>query len=414
MRSIVKPSSVNGTVVAPASKSVAQRAIAIASVSKGKSVITNIGDCDDVLAAINVCRQLGATIHREGRTLTVEGGIRPPAEPLLCGESGLGIRMFTGIASSLKEPVVLTGSGSLTKRPMSVIEQAYTQLGVSAKTTNGLLPISVNGPIVGGEANIDGSLGSQVLSGMLIASVFAQNETTIHVDNLQSKHYIDITIDVMKQFGVDVNNDDYQRFIIPAGQTYKPATVNVEGDWSGAAFMLAAGAIAGKVAVENVSPRSKQPDMAIINALMWIGANVSIRENSVEVSHNELQAFHFDATHCPDLFPPLVALAAHCEGESRILGVSRLKAKESDRAKTLQDEFAKMGIDIKIHGELMLITGGKVKAATVNSHSDHRIAMACAIAALKAEGEVIIEGAECVAKSYPEFFANLASLSVGV
>ena len=414
MRSIVKPSSVNGTVVAPASKSVAQRAIAIASVSKGKSVITNIGDCDDVLAAINVCRQLGATIHREGRTLTVEGGIRPPAEPLLCGESGLGIRMFTGIASSLKEPVVLTGSGSLTKRPMSVIEQAYTQLGVSAQTTNGLLPIRVNGPIVGGEANIDGSLGSQVLSGMLIASVFAQNETTIHVDNLQSKHYIDITIDVMKQFGVDVNNDDYQRFIIPAGQTYKPATVNVEGDWSGAAFMLAAGAIAGKVAVENVSPRSKQPDMTIINALMWIGANVSIRENSVEVSHNELQAFHFDATHCPDLFPPLVALAAHCEGESRILGVSRLKAKESDRAKTLQDEFAKLGIDIKIHGELMLVTGGKVKAATVNSHSDHRIAMACAIAALKAEGEVIIEGAECVAKSYPEFFANLASLSVGV
>ena len=414
MRSIVKPSSVNGTVVAPASKSVAQRAIAIASVSKGKSVITNIGDCDDVLAAINVCRQLGATIHREGRTLTVEGGIRPPAEPLLCGESGLGIRMFTGIASSLKEPVVLTGSGSLTKRPMSVIEQAYTQLGVSAQTTNGLLPIRVNGPIVGGEANIDGSLGSQVLSGMLIASVFAQNETTIHVDNLQSKHYIDITIDVMKQFGVDVNNDDYQRFIIPAGQTYKPATVNVEGDWSGAAFMLAAGAIAGKVAVENVSPRSKQPDMAIINALMWIGANVSIRENSVEVSHNELQSFHFDATHCPDLFPPLVALAAHCEGESRILGVSRLRAKESDRAKTLQDEFAKLGIDIKIHGELMLVTGGKVKAATVNSHSDHRIAMACAIAALKAEGEVIIEGAECVAKSYPEFFANLASLSVGV
>ncbi len=414
MRSIVKPSSVNGTVVAPASKSVAQRAIAIASVSKGKSVITNIGDCDDVLAAINVCRQLGATIHREGRTLTVEGGIRPPAEPLLCGESGLGIRMFTGIASSLKEPVVLTGSGSLTKRPMSVIEQAYTQLGVSAQTTNGLLPISVNGPIVGGVANIDGSLGSQVLSGMLIASVFAQNETTIHVDNLQSKHYIDITIDVMKQFGVDVNNDDYQRFIIPAGQTYKPATVNVEGDWSGAAFMLAAGAIAGKVAVENVSPRSKQPDMAIINALMWIGANVSIRENSVEVSHNELQSFHFDATHCPDLFPPLVALAAHCEGESRILGVSRLKAKESDRAKTLQDEFAKLGIDIKIHGELMLVTGGKVKSATVNSHSDHRIAMACAIAALKAEGEVIIEGAECVAKSYPEFFANLASLSVGV
>ncbi|MDX9854807.1 MAG: 3-phosphoshikimate 1-carboxyvinyltransferase [Tenuifilaceae bacterium] len=414
MRSIVKPSSVNGTVVAPASKSVAQRAIAIASVSKGKSVITNIGDCDDVLAAINVCRQLGATIHREGRTLTVEGGIRPPAEPLLCGESGLGIRMFTGIASSLKEPVVLTGSGSLTKRPMSVIEQAYTQLGVSAQTTNGLLPISVNGPIVGGEANIDGSLGSQVLSGMLIASVFAQNETTIHVDNLQSKHYIDITIDVMKQFGVDVVNHSYERFTIPNGQTYKPATVNVEGDWSGAAFMLAAGAIAGKVAVENVSPRSKQPDMAIINALMWIGANVSIRENSVEVSHNELQAFHFDATHCPDLFPPLVALAAHCEGESRILGVSRLKAKESDRAKTLQDEFAKLGIDIKIHGELMLVTGGKVKAATVNSHSDHRIAMACAIAALKAEGEVIIEGAECVAKSYPEFFANLASLSAGV
>jgi len=159
--------------------------------------------------------------------------------------------------------------------------------------------------------------------------------------------------------------------------------------------------------VMNLNPRSLQADRAIINALMWCGAYVSIRENSIFVKRENLAGFDFDATHCPDLFPPLVALASHCVGESKILGVGRLKVKESDRAATLMEEFTKLGIDIKVQNDLMIIQGGKPKSAKVQSHGDHRIAMACAVAALKGNCEVEIDGAEAVSKSYPDFFSDL-------
>jgi 3-phosphoshikimate 1-carboxyvinyltransferase len=186
----------------------------------------------------------------------------------------------------------------------------------------------------------------------------------------------------------------------------------VEGDWSGAAFLLVAGAIAGRVRVENLKPMSKQADRAILEVLFNVGAKVSIFDKAIEVRKHELNAFHFDATHCPDLFPPLVALASHCKGESRILGVSRLRLKESDRAVTLQQEFSKLGVDITIEGELMRIKGGEVKGGGVQSHGDHRIAMACAIASLASAGDIEIENAEAVDKSYPKFFEDLNAVCI--
>lgn len=409
MKSIVKPSGVSGIILAPASKSVAQRAIALAAMANGKSTLSHVGNCDDVKAAIAVCRQLGANIIEKEDKLIVEGGIHTPSEALHCGESGLGIRMFCGVAATLSEKITLTGGGSLVQRPMQM-EGVYERLGVSVSTNNGLLPIEVKGPIQGGHTQVDGTLGSQILTGLLMASPVASKNTSIEVHNLQSKRYIDITIDTMKEFGVQVENHNYERFTIEPNQSYKATDYTVEGDWSGAAFLLVAGAIAGKVKVENLLANSSQPDKAILEALFQTGALISIKEEEIEVHHNQLQPFHFDATHCPDLFPPLVALAAHCKGESRILGVSRLRAKESDRAKTLQEEFGKMGVKIEINGELMHVYGSSVKGATVHSHGDHRIAMACAIAGLKATGEVIIENSESVAKSYTNFFDDLKSI----
>jgi 3-phosphoshikimate 1-carboxyvinyltransferase len=411
MKRLVKPSAVSGSVIAPASKSVAQRAIALASMAKGRSEVNFPGSSDDVIAAIGVCRSLGADIQELSDRLIITGGISQPNQPLNCGESGLGIRMFSCIAATLQQPVILNGGGTLAKRPMGIVEQSIKALGAECKTQNGFVPITVKGPIKGGTAKVDGSLSSQVLTGMLMAAPLAKADTTILVENLQSKPYIDLTIDTMKAFGVEVDNVDYKEFHIKGNQTYSPTTFNVEGDWSGAAFMLVAGAIAGKVRVDNLLPMSKQADRAIIQALMWAGAKISIQDNFIEVNKHELNAFHFNATQCPDLFPPLVALAAHCQGESRILGVSRLRVKESDRAATLQQEFAKMGVKIAIEGELMKIYGGKVNGAVVQSHGDHRIAMASAVAALAANGDIEIEGAECVGKSYPEFFEDLASVN---
>lgn len=410
MRRLVKPSLVSGAVQAPPSKSIAQRAIAMAALANGVSEIYNSGNSDDSRAAVEVCRALGASIAEFPGKLVVTGGMRQPSQTLNCGESGLGIRMFSAIASTFSADVTLTGTGTLLNRPMQPIADALVQLGATCITSSGFLPITVKGPINGGVANIDGSQGSQVLTGLLVASPLAKHDVTIRAAQLKSVPYVRLTIQMMLDFGVEVDVKSDIDFHVRASQRYVPCSYNVEGDWSGAAFMLVAGATAGELKVKNLNPSSLQADRVIVDALVLAGATVDVEENSVYVKRNKLSHFEFDATNCPDLFPPLVALASHCDGESKILGVNRLRVKESDRAATLMEEFGKLGIDIKIKGDVMVVQGGKVKSAWVHSHGDHRIAMACAVAALSGEGNLTIEGAEAVSKSYPRFFDDLNNL----
>jgi 3-phosphoshikimate 1-carboxyvinyltransferase len=276
-----------------------------------------------------------------------------------------------------------------------------------------LLPLTVRGPIPGGTAEVDGSFSSQVLTGMLIAAPYALGDIKILVKNLSSRPYIDITLAVMKSFGVEVENRDYREFLVKSGQRYKPSTCRVEGDWSGAAFLLVAGAIAGSIMVENLDADSPQADRAIMDALKMAGTGITVSGNSVTVKRAGLKAFEFDATHCPDLFPPLVSLASHCRGVSKIRGAGRLLHKESNRAATLMEEFGKLGIRITCEGDLMEVEGGKCTRGSVISHGDHRIAMACAVASLAGDGPVEIDDAEAVAKSYPGFFADLDTLTAG-
>ncbi|MFP4065442.1 MAG: 3-phosphoshikimate 1-carboxyvinyltransferase [Bacteroidales bacterium] len=405
------PSVVEGYIQAPPSKSAAQRAIAIATLAKGTSIIVRPGAADDVMAAMDVSRKLGASVKEVGEDVHITGGIHPPEAPLHCRESGLSIRMFSGIASLFSEEVQMTGQGSLLARPMEVVAASLQAVGVHCITTDGKLPLYIRGPIKGGKVSIDGSLSSQALTGILIAAPYAKEELSLHVSQLKSKPYIDLTINVMKAFGVETINEDYRHFTIPPGQFYKACGFTTEGDWSGAAFLLVAGAIAGKVVVDNLIPGSFQGDKRILDALKSSGARVKGTGEGFCVERNKLNAFAFDATDCPDLFPPLAALAAHCQGISRIRGVSRLRAKESDRAATLKDIFAKMGITIRLEKDSMLVEGGKPKAASVSSHGDHRIAMAAAVTALAGTGPVIIEGAEAVNKSYPGFFNDLETIT---
>lgn len=405
-----RPSPVRGSIQAPPSKSVAQRAIAIASMANGKSLIINPGDSDDVLAAIDVCQKLGASVYQDGGLLHVTGGISPPRVPLICGESGLSIRMFAGIASTFSEEICMTGQGSLMKRPMKATADALQALGVQCATTRGKLPLFLKGPIKGGQVHIDCSQGSQVLTGILLAAPLAKNDLHLHVHHLTSKPYIDLTIDMMQKFGVEITCDAYHYFFISSGQTYQACTFQAEGDWSGAAFFLVAGAIAGEVAVDNLRMDSIQGDKRILEALKASGALLSHGESGIRAEKGNLHAFSFDASDCPDLFPPLVALAAHCSGTSRIQGVHRLRSKESDRATSLTEVFSNMGVDIRVEQDTMCIKGRKPGPARVHSHGDHRIAMAAAISALGGEGPVIIAQAEAVNKSYPGFFDDLARI----
>ncbi len=411
MRKEIIKKRISGSLRAPASKSVAQRALAIASLAKGTTRIFATGSSDDVLSAIRVCKALGAEISNDNDSLIIKGGISDNPKILDCGESGLGIRMFSAVAATLSECITLTGSGSLTSRPMDMIEKSLYAVGVECTTSGGLLPIKVKGPLTGGEAKIDGSVSSQVLTGLLIAAPYAKTPLVFHVHDLKSRPYVDITTKMMEDFGVKVENDEYKTFTINAPKEYNSREYTVEGDWSGAAFLLVAGALGGEVVIENLEVESPQADRAILKALYECGAHIVEGKDSVQVKKTQLKAFTMDATHCPDLFPPLVALAAGCHGMSTIKGVSRLRVKESDRALVLTTEFGKLGLDIRTEGDYMYVWGKTLTGGTIHSHHDHRIAMAGAVASLISEKPVIIEEAQAVSKSYPEFFEDLSSIS---
>jgi 3-phosphoshikimate 1-carboxyvinyltransferase len=265
----------------------------------------------------------------------------------------------------------------------------------------------------GGDITVDGSVSSQFITGLLLALPLAQEDTTLHVTSPVSIPYIDMTIETARLFGVEImhNEGDYTQFFIEGRQQYTPADIAIEGDWSGAATLLVAGAIAGEVTVKNISTLSKQADTAICHALERAGAGLIIEQDSITVSKRKLRGFEFDATNAPDLFPALAALAAAAEGESVIIGTDRLRHKESDRAETICHEYEKLGIEVDISEKnIMRIRGGEILPATTFSHNDHRIAMSIAISALRCQGEVVIENAECVEKSYPTFFEDLESI----
>jgi 3-phosphoshikimate 1-carboxyvinyltransferase len=414
MERCVEPSSIKGHIKAPASKSMTQRAIAAALLASGESTIINPSYCDDSMAAMSIAGSLGAKVDPVPGEIKILGGRILKENTLNSGESGLAIRMFSPVAALYPEEITMTGASSLRKRPMEMIAEALNQLGARCTTTKGFLPLTIRGPMKGGRCEIDGSVSSQLLTGLLMSLPLAENDSEIHVNNLKSKPYIDMTLQLLRSFGISVESTGYEIFRVKGRQRYRSKRYTVEGDWSGGAFLLVAGAVNGSIRVQGLSTQSRQSDIAILQALRDAGAVMKIRGDEIEISRSKLKAFSLDATESPDLFPPLAALAAYCEGISAIKGVSRLKHKESDRASALREEFGKMCINIETEGDVMKITGGRPSGASVNSHGDHRIAMAAAVAALNASGSVFIKDSECVAKSYPGFFDDLRYLGVNI
>jgi 3-phosphoshikimate 1-carboxyvinyltransferase len=434
MHATVYPNTLRGEQVAPASKSSMQRACAAALLHRGTTRILNPGHSNDDLAAIDVIQKLGAIVKTEDASkekisstsiIVHSNGVQPIGDTMNCGESGLGIRMFTPIAALSDQSITVEGIGSLLKRPMHFFDTIFPKLGIEIQSQAGYLPIQIKGPLKPANIEVDGSLSSQFLTGLLMA--FAASDATnavIQVKDLKSKPYIDLTLSVLNAFGWKVQHQDYKRFEFLA---HPPLAAHidytVEGDWSGAAFLLVAGAIAGPILVKGLQLNSTQADKAVMQALKDAGASIDINENAIQIGPakdkagvvGSLKAFEFDATHCPDLFPPLVALAAVCNGVTILHGVSRLAHKESDRGLTLQKEFAKLGIRIELNEDRMMVYGGiGIKGAEVFSQHDHRIAMACGVAALCADGPITITDAEAVNKSYTDFFKHLQHLGAKV
>ena len=449
MKVTIQPSKLSGTIQANASKSSMQRACAAALLTKGKTVLQNPGHSNDDKAAIEIIKRMGAEVEFIGDELIILSKGFPEIPPsggggaaINCGESGLSIRMFTPLVALSEKEITINGEGSLVTRPMDFFDEILPQLGVKIKSNEGKLPMVIQGPLQPKNIEVDGSLSSQFLTGLLMAysaspltspsNSLSKEEGepdsdylktySIKVKDLKSKPYIDLTLDVMKQFGLRVpENKNYEEFIFHNDSSGIPpsggggASYTVEGDWSGGAFLLVAGAIAGPITVRGLDLMSPQADKAIIDALMAANAGIAMDSKGIQLHPTEMDGFYFDATDCPDLFPPLVALAAYCKGKTTIKGVSRLTHKESNRALTLQDEFDKMGVTIDLEDDIMIVHGGGiVKGGDIHSHHDHRIAMACAVAALKANSETIIEEAQAVNKSYPDFYEHLKQLGADI
>ncbi|MDY0095209.1 MAG: 3-phosphoshikimate 1-carboxyvinyltransferase [Candidatus Vecturithrix sp.] len=404
----------NGTIAAPTSKSDMLRAAAAAYLTGKTCEIAHPSLCDDAKAALGIVTALGVELDMRPDVIHFMPGEQKPVSVLDCGESGLCLRMFPSIAALRPETMTLIGRGSLISRPLDMIVRPLQELGVACQTNNGFAPITVTGPLQAGKTVVDASVTSQFLTGLLMALPLCHGKSEITVKNLKSTPYIAMTLHLLERFGIQIEHDQFTRFVIHGPQAYQPHTYSVEGDWSGAAFLLVAGAIAGNVNVTNLNFDSLQADRAILDALARCGADVTMEQSQVTVRQKPLSGFEFDAVDCPDLFPPLVALACACEGKTVIYGAQRLTVKESDRGTALLTEFHKIGANIALYPDRMEIIGSELDGGDVHAYHDHRIAMACAIAALRSRKGVTIEGAECVAKSYPQFYENLRSIAVNI
>jgi len=411
MKKFIASSRIEGEVQAPPSKSLMLRAVAAAVLTEGRAVtIANPSACDDAAAALGIAEGLGAAVRREAGRVVIEAGARPAARVLQCGESGLALRLFPAVAALRPGEFVFEGRGSLLRRPVGMLEAPLRALGAACETMGGFAPVTVRGPLRGGRAVVDGGLSSQALTGLLLALPRAAGDSELVVSGIKSRAYVEMTLEFLGRAGIDVSGGVPGILRIPGRQSYAPTDYAVEGDWSGAAFLLVAGALAGEVTVCGLDIRSLQADRTVCEALERCGAGLTVGDAGVSSRRRDLRAFAMDLADAPDLFPPLTALACFCEGETRLDGVDRLRHKESDRAAALEQEFGRLGADLRIEGNALVVRGGPLGGGTASSRGDHRMAMALAVAGLRAGADVAVEDARCVDKSYPRFFEDLAAV----
>ncbi|MFC2130933.1 3-phosphoshikimate 1-carboxyvinyltransferase [Bacteroidota bacterium] len=410
MKKSIQKSIIKGEIVAPPSKSLMIRALTGALMSEGFSVILNPIICNDTSAAIDIIKSLGANVEQSSESILIKGALHKEAVDIDCIESALCARLFSAIAPLLAKDIRIIGKGSLLNRNLSDVTNNLISLGIICESSNGRLPFSIKGDYKINEIKVDCSKSSQFLTGLLFALPLCNHDTIINVDNLISKPYINLTIDILCNFGIKIEHKEFKRFYIEGNQKYTPVNIIIEGDWSNSAFLLVAGAIAGNVSVKGLNINSMQGDKNILEILDKAGAYISIKEDSIQIMQSKLTAFEFDLTDTPDLFPPIVSLACYCNGVSKIHGANRLVNKESNRLNALISEFSKLAVKIFLKENTLFIEGGKLKGCDVDSHNDHRIAMALTIAGLTSEEPIIINNAECISKSYPSFYDDMKIL----
>lgn len=407
----IAPGSLRGRLCVPPSKSHLQRALLAASLCPGETILRGPGRSEDGQACLRLIRTLGAEVQEEAGAWRIRGGGALRGRDLDCGESAFCLRAGAALAALQSTPLVLHGRGTLATRPVDMLVGPFRSLGAQIACAGGMPPLVLRGPLRGGFARVDGRGTSQALSGLLLALPRAPRDSELVVTGLRSGPYVEMTLALLTAFGVRAEaNLALDHFVIPGGQDFRAVDLQVEGDWSSAAFLLVAGALAGELELEGLDPRSPQADRAVLSALEAAGVRPAWIDGRLRVACADLRAFTFDATDCPDLIPPLAALAVHAPGTSRLLGAGRLRHKESDRAQALVVELGRLGARLTCEGDELHVEGESLTGGIAGAQGDHRIAMACAVAALRSERGVDLDGEACVAKSYPDFFADLEGL----
>ena len=421
MKIKIKPGKVKGDVVAPPSKSYTHRALILGALAQGETTITNYLDADDTRYTTEALRILGTNIKVNGSTVKIEGrdgkfNVQPGHESIYVGNSGSTVRMVAPLAALTQGRVVFEGEPQLYQRPVSDLLIALKALGIKANSINrdGFPPIEIyGGTLYGGEVVVSGMITSQHVSGLLMVAPYARRNVRMKISGeLLSKPYVDVTIDAMRYFGGEVGNINYEHFVVTAGEKYLGRDYKIEGDYSSAAYFFAMGAIVkSPITVAGLNPRSVQGDRRFLDILIRMGCNVNYSKEGITVSRQKpLVGTIQDMGDYPDIVQPLAVVAAFASGKTLIKNIGHLIYKETDRINNTAMELRKIGVEVNVTENTMLITGGNVKGGEVESHNDHRLVMSLAVAALFANGDTVINGAETASKSYPNFFRDLAKI----
>lgn len=412
MKVLVSKSKIGGRVAAPSSKSYTIRALVCAALAPGESEIVNPLGSDDTEACLDVLGGLGIEIRQENESwLVVGGNLRQPGRELYCRESAATQRFMTAVCALAPGKCRLTAAPSLAKRPLEPLLNPLRQLGVKCEYEKTDSSVTVHGGgFRGGTAELPGNISSQYVSSLLFISPFAPEGMTVRITTpLESWPYVLMTLECLRAFGIRIEHSDDLRELRTARQTFVPARYRVEGDWSSASCLLAAGALAGGITVENLNPDSLQADKKLLDFLTGMGAGLEIRGNTITIGNSKLKAIRADLTDCPDLLPAMGVLAAAAHGTSELTGIERARIKESDRVSSVRTGLERMGIKVIEERNRLVISGSPVKGAVIDSAGDHRIAMAFGVLGMIA-GNTVIENAQCVSKTYPEFWDILGSI----
>ncbi len=404
---------IDGVASPPPSKSHTHRALFLASMAAGRSVLSNCLLSADTLATIDACRAMGARVSLDGTTATVDGGdLSAPQEPVDALNSGTTMRIYTGLCSMFDRPVTITGDDSLKKRPMGPLLEALSRCGVECSSNGGLPPVTVRGPNRGGSVSIKGNVSSQFITSLLLTAPMLGNPSRITVEGgMVSAPYLDVTTHMMRLFGADVRRDGTVFDIEPTG--YRPFDYGVPADYSSSAFPLVAGALGGRCTATGMDPDDPQGDKAILDILARAGAEASSEGRSGTVERSELSGCEIDMGKVPDLFPITAVLLSTAKGDSRLYGAPQLRFKESDRIETTVRMINALGGDAEGTEDGCVIHGvERLRGGSVEHRGDHRIMMSAAVASIVCDGPVHMTDPECAAVSYPGFPEAMARIGL--